>query len=249
VGLAGTYFQVKLPLDRVAALVIVVLIGRVGVKIAVDAIRVLLDASLDFKSLNNIREIILENPQVSKINALTGRNSGRFKFIEADLALKIRELEKAHFVAVQIENRIKSRVPHVDHILIHYEPVEKETRVIALPAAEDRRHLSEHFGEAPYFLLLTFKSGDGRLLEESWLSNPFQAVVKGKGIKVSEWLVSLGVDEVVTHKSFAHKGPHYVFSDNGVEVRQTEESNLNELKESLIKSPEAGSRSNDTTVG
>ena len=126
VGLAGTYFQVKLPLDKVAALIIVVLIAWVGVKIAVDAIRVLLDASLDFNTLNNIREIILENPQVSKINALTGRNSGRFKFIEADLALKVRELEKAHFVANQIENRIKSRVPHVDHILIHYEPMQRE---------------------------------------------------------------------------------------------------------------------------
>jgi cation diffusion facilitator family transporter len=242
-GLAGTYFQIKLPLDKVAALIIVVLVVRVGVKIAVDAIRVLLDASLDFNTLNNLREIILENPQVSTINTLTGRNSGRFKFIEADLALKVRELEKAHFVANQIENRIKSRVPHVDDILIHYEPMKKETQVIALPVAEDRMHLSEHFGEAPYFLLLTLKSGDGRLLEESWLSNPFQTVEKGKGIKVSEWLVSLGVDEVVTPKSFAHKGPHYVFSDNGVEMRQTDGRSLTEIKESLLASPETGSSS------
>jgi cation diffusion facilitator family transporter len=249
VGLAGTYFQVKFPLDKVAALIIVVLIAWVGVKIAVDAIRVLLDASLDFNTLNNIREIILETPQVSKINALTGRNSGRFKFIEADLALKVRELEKAHFMANQIENRIKSRVPHVDHILIHYEPMKKETQVIALPVAEDQAHLSEHFGEAPYFLLLTLKRANGTLLEESWLSNPFQTVAKGKGIKVSEWLVSLGIDEVVTPKSFAHKGPHYVFSDNGVAVRQTEESNLNEIKESLLGSPQAESRAKDRTLG
>jgi len=61
----------------------------------------------------SIKKIKSKTPQVSKINALTGRNSRRFKFIEADLALKVRELEKAHFVANQIENRIKSRVPHV----------------------------------------------------------------------------------------------------------------------------------------
>jgi cation diffusion facilitator family transporter len=249
VGLAGTYFQVKFPLDKVAALIIVGLIARVGVKIALDAIRVLLDASLDFKTLNTIREIILETPQVSAINALTGRNSGRFKFIEADLALKVRDLEKAHSVANQIENRIKSRVPHVDHILIHYEPVQRETQIIALPVADDRMHLSEHFGEAPYFLLLTLKRADGTLLEESWLSNPFQAVEKGKGIKVSEWLVSLGIDEIITPKSFAHKGPHYVFSDNGVEMRQTEECNLNEIKGSLRSSLEAGSRGKDTSFG
>jgi cation diffusion facilitator family transporter len=237
VGLAGTYFQIKFPLDKVAALAIVVLIVWVGVKIAVDAIRVLLDASLDFKTLNTVREIILETPQVSNINALTGRNSGRFKFIEVDLALKVRELPKAHFVANQIENHIKSRVPHVDHVLIHYEPMQKKTQVIALPVAADRMHLSEHFGEAPYFLLLTLKSEDGRLLEESWLSNPFQTAEKGKGIKVSEWLVSLGIDRIIAPKSFNHKGPYYVFSDNGVEMRQTEGRNLDEIKKSLGPSP------------
>jgi cation diffusion facilitator family transporter len=179
-GLAGTYFQVKFPLDKVAALIIV------GLKIAVDSVRVLLDASLDFKTLNTIQEIILETPQVSTINALTGRNSGKFKFIEADLALKVRELEKAHFVANQIENRIRSKVPYVDHILIHYEPIKKETQMIALPVTEDRTRLSEHFGEAPYFLLLTLKRPEDTLLDESWLSNPFQTEEKGKGIKVSE---------------------------------------------------------------
>jgi cation diffusion facilitator family transporter len=210
-GLAGTYFQVKFPLDKIAALIIVVLITRVGVKIAVDAIRVLLDASLDFKTLNTIREIVLETPQVTSINALTGRNSGRFKFIEIDLVLKVRELEKAHFVTSQIESRIKSRVPHVDHILIHYEPIQKETQVIALPVAEDRIHLSEHFGEAPYFLLFTLKRADGTLLEESWLSNPFQTVEKGKGIKASEWLVSLGIDELSLPKISIIKDPTMSF--------------------------------------
>jgi cation diffusion facilitator family transporter len=236
VGLAGTYLRVKFPLDRAAALIIVVLVVWVGLKIAVDAIRVLLDASLDFNTLNTIRDIILETPQVSKINTLTGRNSGKFKFIEADLALKVRELPKAHFVANQIEKRIKSRVSNVDHILIHYEPMAKETQVIALPVAADRVHLSEHFGEAPYFLILKVKTGDGRLVEESWLSNPFQDEEKGKGIKVSEWLVSLNIDAVVIAKSFAHKGPYYVFADNEVEMRQTEEYNLQEIKKSLVGS-------------
>jgi cation diffusion facilitator family transporter len=243
VGLAGMYFQIKLPLDRVAALIIVVLIVRVGVKIAVDAIRVLLDASLDFKTLNTIQEIILETPQVSKVNALTGRNSGRFKFIEADLALKIRDLEKAHFVANQIENRIKSQVPNVDHILIHYEPIKKETQIIALPVTEDKGHLSEHFGEAPYFLLLTLRSQDKKLLAERLLANPHRAVTSGKGILVSEWLIGEGVDEVIATKNFEHKGPFYVFADAGVAIRQTDRTDLDQLKKGLVAqedNPSAG---------
>jgi cation diffusion facilitator family transporter len=232
-GLAGTYFQVQFPLDRWGALIIVLLIARVGLKIAVDAIRVLLDASLDFNTLNTIRDIIQKTPQVSKINALTGRNSGKFKFIEADLALKVRELEKAHFVANQIEGRIRARVPNVDHILIHYEPEKKETRITALPITEDRLHLSEHFGEAPYFLLLTLRIQDKKLLEEKILANPYRTLKTGKGIRVSEWLISQGVDEVMAAKSFDHKGPYYVFADAGVAMQQTEQKEVHHIKTAL----------------
>ncbi len=237
-GLAGTYWQVQFPLDKVAALVIVVLIAWVGLKIAVDAIRVLLDASLDFNTLSTIREIILETPQVSKILALTGRNSGRFKFIEAELALKVRELEKAHFLANQIERRIKARVPNVDHILMHYEPMQKDTQVIALPVAEDQVHLSEHYGEAPFFLVLTLRSRDKRLLKENLLSNPHRTVASGKGIKVSEWLISQGVDEVIAAKTFDHKGPYYVFADAGVLTRQTDQRDLDRIKHGLAAQEE-----------
>jgi cation diffusion facilitator family transporter len=233
-SLVGTFFQIKFPVDKTAALVIVGLIAWVGVKIAVDAIRVLLDASLDFNTLNRIREIILETPQVRKINSLTGRNSGRFKFIEADLAFKVRELEKAHFVANQIESRIKSRVPNVDHILIHYEPMKKESQVIALPVAEDRNHLSEHFGEAPYFLLLTLRSRDKKLLEEKLLPNPHRAVQSGKGIQVSEWLISQKVDKVIAAKSFEHKGPYYVFADAGVAMQQSDQKDVDQIKSGLV---------------
>jgi cation diffusion facilitator family transporter len=234
VGLAGTYWQVKFPLDKAAAIFIVVLIAWVGLKIAMDAIRVLLDASLDFKTLNTIREIILETPQVSTINALTGRNSGRFKFIEADLALKVRELEKAHFVASQIENRIKTRVPNVDHILIHYEPMRKDTWVMALPVTEDKVHLSEHFGDAPYFLVLTLRNRDKKLVQEQLLANPHQTVETGKGIRVSEWLISQGVDEVIAAKNFDHKGPYYVFADAGVAMHQTGQREIDRIKSELV---------------
>ena len=242
VGLTAAYWHVTFPLDKIAALVIVVLVAWVGVRISVDAIRLLLDASVDFDTLSRIRELICEIPQVDKIISLTGRNSGRYKFIEVDLALKARELEKAHFLANQLEKRIKQHVRNVDHILIHYEPVAKKTCVVALPAAEDQKHLSEHFGEAPYFLLITLNREENRFIEEKWVFNPFQNEAKGKGIKVSEWLVGLGVDEIITAKGLAHKGPYYVFSDNKVEMRQTEMLNLSEIKGSLIQHAETASQ-------
>lgn len=245
VTLTGSYFNVnahlglRIPLDKVAALGIVILIAWMGLRIAVDAIRVLLDASVDYDTLNRIREIIRDLPQVEKINSLTGRNSGRYKFIEADLALKVKELDKAHYLANQLEQRVKQQVPNVDHILIHYEPVIKTTRLVALPVTEDKEHLSEHFGEAPYFLLITLNNSDGQVLEEKSVFNPFQTEEKAKGIKVSEWLVGLGVDEIIMAKGMDHRGPYYVFSDNQVQMRQTELRKVDKITGSLIRPPAA----------
>lgn len=59
-ALLGQWFN--LPLDRIAALVIVVAIGKTGWELLADGMRVLLDASLDPDTLLEIREIILDEP-------------------------------------------------------------------------------------------------------------------------------------------------------------------------------------------
>ncbi|MGD8706224.1 MAG: cation diffusion facilitator family transporter, partial [Syntrophobacterales bacterium] len=154
-GLVGGFFG--WPLDRVAALVVLVFVFRAGFSIFLDSIRVLLDASLDFESMDKVKTAVLTHPKVSSIHSLRGRNSGRFKFIEVDIGLRVRELEKAHHISQQIEAEIMEVVPNVDHILIHYEPEKKETRVCAVPLQEDRISLSEHFGEAPYYYFVTIR--------------------------------------------------------------------------------------------
>jgi len=71
--------------------------------------------------------------------------------------------------------------------LIHYEPQKKETRTCAVPVMQDRKTLSEHFGEAPCFYVATLRERDSVLLSEGYHHNPFAKEEKGKGIKVSEW--------------------------------------------------------------
>lgn len=234
-GLLGGLF--RLPLDRVAALVMVFFIGKAGLVIFLDAIRVLLDASVDFETLDRVKSIILEDHKVGKINALWGRNSGRFKFIEADIVLKVHDLARAHAISRRIEGEIKKRVSNVDHILIHYEPQKRETRTCVIPLADDKRTISDHFGDAPYFYLVTLRESDGTISEEKFLHNPFLQEEKGKGIKVSEWLIQQGGDTVLTRRDFKGKGPSYVFSDAEVDVHLTESTSLEEAVQQMKRLP------------
>jgi len=128
VGLVGSLFGINL--DRLAVFVVIIFIARAGIAIFIDAIRVLLDASLDFETLDKVKKIISSERSVKEIKSLTGRNSGRYKFIEADVIINARELEKAHLISRKIEKSIRDKITNVDHVMIHYEPVQKEGNAI-----------------------------------------------------------------------------------------------------------------------
>ena len=145
----------------------------------------------------------------------------------------MRNLEKAHLVSRRIEENIKREVSHVDHILIHYEPTRKETQVCTIPLEVDKKTVSLHFGDAPVFYLATIKADNRTILEEKFLKNPYIDEEKGKGIKVSEWLIQQGTDSVFIRKEFRGKGPSYVFSDGGVDVHLTASGVLEDAQKEM----------------
>jgi cation diffusion facilitator family transporter len=218
----------NLPLDRVAAMVIVVAIGKTGWELLSDGMRVLLDASLDADTILQIREVITAEPTLAELKWVTGRNAGRFRFVEAEVTLRVRELERAEATTKRIETRIREAVPYVDRVLIHAEPLERTHLRYAVPLDDPGGTLSEHFGEAPYFGLVTLRLADGAIEQQQVIANPHTEVEKAKGIQVAEWLVAQKVDVVLLKQSLRGKGPTYVFGDAGVEMQETEATTLSE---------------------
>ena len=226
VGLVGSLLGVNL--DRIAVLVVVVFIGHAGISIFVDAMRVLLDASLDFETLDKVKSIIMSERFVKEIRVLTGRNSGSYKFIEAEVILNVRDLEKAHAISQRIEESIKNEIPHVDHVLVLYEPTPKKTMTYAIPLENLDGTISQHFGEAPFFMVVITRTEDKTIKDREIIYNPFLAVERGKGIMVAELLVKRDVDVILLKEEFDGKGPNYVFSNSDVEVVIVSEEKVDE---------------------
>ncbi len=112
--------------DRYIAVVIAVLIARLGWTILVDSVKVLLDASIKNEMLDDIRKVFSNFPAAKDVTRLSGRCSGRFKFIEAEVILDVETLQDAHDVSSSIEEEIYDCFPEIDKILIHYEPAKKQ---------------------------------------------------------------------------------------------------------------------------
>jgi len=222
-------------LDRLAALIMVGVIAKVGWGILKDSMKTLLDASVDPITLDRIRNVIRRFSQVREIKSIQARNSGRFVFVRTNLTFGIKKLAQAHQLSEEIERSILKEIPQVDQVTIHYEPVKKDFLIYAIPVEKDKYILSQHFGDAPYFYLIRISTEARIVQEEKILQNPYLKEEKGKGIKVSEWLLQNGVDTVYTRKTFDGKGPSYVFSNADVEVIITEDKTIDEIRKKLTQ--------------
>lgn len=233
-GLNAEVFGITI--DQVAAAVVVIFIARAGWELLSEGMRVLLDASIDHQTLDEVRKIIEGEPGVRRVKALVGRNAGRFRFIQTDIELRINDLQKAHHISNAIEQRIRKDIPHVERVIIHYEPQHGGACNLAVPLKDVDGQISEHFGEAPYFALVELDLDGQRIENEHILENPYLHVPQGKGLKVSEWLVEHKVDEVMLREDMKGRGPGYVFQNAGVTVSPTESVTLSEAVSELMAS-------------
>ena len=111
--------------------------------------------------------------------------------------MKVKELAKGYKITEAIEQRIKQAISNVDRILIHCQPQQRKQIVFAVPLRDDRKTISDHFGEAPYFQLVSIRTYDGQIIDDKVMPNPHQNEAKAKGIKVANWLLENGLNTFV----------------------------------------------------
>lgn len=247
ISAALSYLEVDFSLlgigiDRLAAAVVVLFILRAGWELLTEGMRVLLDASVDRDTLEQARKIILQEPLVSGINSLVGRNAGRFRFLQADVIMRTDNLSKAHAASERLQHRLREGLAHVERVLIHIEPHQEERLRLALPMDSRHGQLSRHFGEAAYFALVDLHTQGYQVERQTLLSNPYTTVAKGKGIKVAEWLVEKKVDTVLAKEDIKHKGPGYVFANAGVSLQRVDQDTLDQALAAFVsrQAPDTG---------
>jgi len=224
-----------LHLDRWAAIFVAFFIAKTGWELLQDGMRVLLDASLDAPTMNQVRQIIQSDPATIRVKTLIGRNSGRYRFIETEVELRVNELQKAHAVSRRLEQAIREKVPHVERVLIHYEPFTPSVILYAVPLSTADGKLSEHFGQAPFFAFATLRLADKVVEILEIIPNPYTEELKAKGIRVTEWLVSKKVDRVFVKESLKGKGPEYALANAGIEIIDCDADTLDAALEFQVK--------------
>lgn len=201
-------------------------IASSGLNSALTAIKFLL--YLFTGSAAVLAEAVQGFPEVKKIVSLRARNSGRFVFVEAVLTIALKRLKEAHELADRIEDEIRRRVSSVEKVLVHYEPEKRDCTRQAVPLADLDDAVSEHFSGAP-FVAVWDTGPDGAVLSLEILENPFRTVKRGAGIRLAAFLAEKEINILYAKAPFAGKGPEYVLSDAGIDLREPNTKSLAKL--------------------
>jgi len=216
-----------------AGILIAILIIYLGLKFARYDILVLLDACIDQKSLQTLEKTVLGVKGVKGIHEVKVRRSGPYLFAELHLELErgtsLKEIEN---IISEINNKVKEKIPSMDHIIIQPETPPKDYMLIAAPLKDNKgldSTINSHFGKADYFIIASVK--DDKIQDFKIIENPAKELEKKRGIKAAELLKDEGIDVlIVDHLS---EGPSYVLSQHILGTVKPEGNSLEDIIERI----------------
>ncbi|MEW6553537.1 MAG: cation diffusion facilitator family transporter [Actinomycetota bacterium] len=181
-------------MGAVVALLVVALLAWFGVSIALDGLKVLLDASVEKEVLEKVRSIAEGDGRISEVYEVEGRNSGSFRFIDLDLAVATHDLREANAVSRELEERIREEVENVDHITVEFSPETTRSRICAVPLADSGTSLAADLWKAKRLAILAIDPGGDRVAARRTLAIPHEKDMPGREIRLAAFVGMQGVD-------------------------------------------------------
>ncbi len=220
--------------DPIMGILIALLIFKAGAEILFDSAKVLLDVSLDYKTMKKIEKIAAAEKAV-KVKELTARNSGRYIFVDLKLETNIKDLKKVDQLKKQCEKKIRETVPRIDKIMLDIEYKKKDVLFYSVPLMQKNKNskIALEFGTAPFFGLFKVinKAGKKKLLESKIIENPYAKKSRQKGILAAEMLAKNKIDVLFTSGEMHKGGGYYALQDYFIEIKKTNKKFFGELLE------------------
>ncbi len=127
VGIGGTLLGID-NLDLVAAVVVGLMIAKIGFELGWGALQELVDASLEEETVEKIRNIINDIDGVSSIHRLRTRRQGHEAL--ADVHIQVApwlSVSEGHVISLAVEEQVKQGIAEIADVTVHVDPEDDET--------------------------------------------------------------------------------------------------------------------------
>jgi len=193
-GIAGHILNI--PYTQEAAVIfIAMLIFHGAYEVIRDGLLSLLDAFTAQEEQDQVRQYLESLAAVTRIRSLRIRQAGSVLFLNTTLELDERNFKLAHQLADDIADQLKTAIPRLESVTIHYEPTQRPFRRVASLFDADKQLLAQGFGKAVWIRMEDYDKNN-KLISSQWVSNPYGEGKRGKGVKLAAWLITKQVDTV-----------------------------------------------------
>ncbi len=122
IGIFGARMGLKI-LDPIAAIIVSVLIIKVGVNLYVQSIRGLVDESADDKTLLKIKDLTFSVKGVKDIKGFKTRIFGSRIYVDIEILVDGGiTVKEGHDIAEKVHDLIEKNIDDVKHCMVHVEP-------------------------------------------------------------------------------------------------------------------------------
>ncbi len=116
--------------DAVAAILVALMVARIGLNLVLESIKELVDTSLPDELVQEIRQVILETDGVQGIHLLRTRQMGEDAFIDAHIVVDPRiTVSEGHMIADKVRDLLIEEFDDVMDVLVHIDPEDDEFRL------------------------------------------------------------------------------------------------------------------------
>lgn len=137
--------------DAVAAIIVSLMIAKIGLKLVLESINELVDSSLPEPLVNEIRRTIKTTEGVNGIHLLRTRQMGEDAYVDAHIVVDPRiTVSEGHMIGDIVRDKLKTEFDDVVDVLVHVDPEDDEFKVLEetpLTRKQIQAYLEEYLGE------------------------------------------------------------------------------------------------------
>ncbi|WP_297574783.1 cation diffusion facilitator family transporter [uncultured Deefgea sp.] len=114
-------------LDPIAAMIVGLMVGKMGWRFAWNAMNDLMDRAVDEATISGIEQTLSETPDVLGIHALKTRKMGDLILVDVHVEVdRTMSVEQGHNIAVLARQRVLNQHSDVLNVMTHVDPADKK---------------------------------------------------------------------------------------------------------------------------
>lgn len=126
IGIGGTYMDMP-KLDIYAAIVVALMIIKIGVDLGYNGMQELADKGLDPDVVEKIREEILSHEDVRELHMLRSRKMGHKALVDVHIEVSPKlSVSEGHHISEKVEHSLMNTFEEINDVTVHIDPEDDE---------------------------------------------------------------------------------------------------------------------------